>query len=361
MDPLWVPYGQIRLRRYFWPQRVPLSCFEPAASRRQSIFGGAWQWLPDRNVQGSPLLAAGRQFGWGFGVQATSELEFTLPACARTFQTQLGLDQAAGERGCVRAAVLLDSGQQKPLYRSPLLLGTGDVLDTGPLPLERPAGAAARLVLRAELPGDDRPAQADPWDIRAIFDWLEPCLELDPAALQAEAGRRATRLIPAWQDWTVTPRSAPGLRLVNYWNEEGPGRSGGPDRSGYRLGVVAVGEPVRVSRTVRVSPQKDRLVLCVHRPRSATPSRIEIRVDGQRVSELAVPEFHDAPLPRGPKPPKRNPRTPRDAAAGQTPNLVQVSLADYHDRQITIELVQQGQDARAIVDWQRLDVVGAEP
>jgi hypothetical protein len=362
MDPLWVPYGQIRLRRYYGAQRVPLSSLEPTASRRQSILGGAWQWLADRNVQGGPLEAAGRLYGWGFGVQAASELEFTMPACARTFQTRLGLDRAAGEGGCVRAAVLLDAGGRKALYASPLLLGSGEVLDTGPLRLELPAGVAARLVLRAELPGDDRPAQADPWDIRAIFDWLEPQLELDPAQLQAEADRRTTRLIPAWQDWTVAPRSAPGLRLVNYWNEEGPDHRGGADRSGYRLGVVAVGEPLRVSRVIRVSPQRDRLVLSVRRPPLATPSHIEIRVDGRMVGEFTVPEVHYPPPPRGPKRPKHNnPRRPQEAPLAQTPEALEVSLADYRDRQITIEIVQQGQDARAMVDWRRLDVVGSEP
>jgi len=184
---------------------------------------------------------------------------------------------------------------------------------------------------------------------------------LDPAGLQAEADRRATRLIPAWQDWTVKPRSAPGLRLVNYWNEEGPDHRGGADRSGYRLGVVAVGEPLRVSRVIRVSPQRDRLVLSVRRPPLATPSHIEIRVDGRTVGEFMVPEVHYASPPRAPKRPKHKSRPPQEAPVAQTPEALEVSLAEYRDRQITIEIVQQGQDARAMVDWRRLDVVGSEP
>lgn len=330
VDPLWLPYGQIRLWRWFPSQHVPLSCFEPVASRRQSILGGAWQWMADRNVQGGPLEAGQRPYAWGFGVQATSELEFIVPDCARSFRTRLGMDRVAGEWGAARASLLFDAATRKRLYDSPLLLGTGNVVDTGPLALELPMGQSGRLVLRAEMAGDDRLEHADPLDIRAALDWLEPELELDPARLRAEVLRRAPRLIPAWQGWTVDSSPSVGSFLANYWDES-------PGRAAYRLAGVASAAGLTISRRLQISAQKDRLLLVVDRGEQSSPSRIEIRVEGQTVREL------DVPVRRW----------------GQS-RTTTVSLAEYHGRQITVELIQRGEDAQSLVDWEKLELRGNE-
>ena len=141
----------------------------------------------------------------------------------------IGDGPCGGRRGAARALVLFDAGTRKPLYESPLLVGAGRVLDTGPLPVELPTGQAGRLVLRAEMAGDDRPEHADPLDIRAIFDWLEPELELDPGRLRggsAAAGTAADSRL-AGLDRSLQP----GGRsfLANYWDES-------PTRPAYRLG-----------------------------------------------------------------------------------------------------------------------------
>ena len=330
VEPLWLPYGQIRLRRWFPPQRAPLSCFEPVASRRQSILGGSWQWMADGNVQGDPLEAGQRPYAWGFGVQATSELEFLLPECAHSFRTRLGMDRAAGEGGAARAMVIFAAGARKPLYESPLLVGAGRVLDTGPLLVGLPTGQAGRLVLRAEMAGDDRPEHADPLDIRAIFDWLEPELEFEPGRLRAEALRRAPRLIPCWQDWTVRSGTAAGSILSNYWDAS-------PTRPAYRLGATAAAGLLTISRRIQVSAQMDHLAMVVDRGDQSSPSRIEVRVEGQTVREI------DVPIRRG----------------GQ-PRITDISLVEYRGRQITVELIQHGDDARSLVDWEKLELRGGQ-
>jgi hypothetical protein len=35
-------------------------------------------------------------------------------------------------------------------------------------------------------------------------------------------------------------------------------------------------------------------------------------------------------------------------------------LAEYHGRQITVELIQRGEDAQSLVDWEKLELRGNE-
>jgi hypothetical protein len=209
-----------------------------------------------------------------------------------------------------------------------LLVGAGRVLDTGPLTVELLAGQTGRLVLRAEMAGDNRPEHADPLDIRAIFDWLEPELELDPGRLRVEMLRRAPRLIPAWQDWTVHSSPVAGPFLANYWDDS-------PIHPVYRLGAVAAAE-LSISRHLQISAQRDRLVLVVSRGGQSSPSRIEVRVEGQAVQEFDVPIRRWGPT-----------------------RITAVPLAEYHGRQITVELIQRGEDARSLVDWEKLELRGS--
>ena len=40
--------------------------------------------------------------------------------------------------------------------------------------------------------------------------------------------------------------------------------------------------------------------------------------------------------------------------------ITAVPLADYHGRQITVELIQRGEDARSLVDWEKLELRGSQ-
>ncbi len=330
LEPLELHHPNVRLRCYFMPHEVPLSRIRPVASRQQSDLGGIWHWRRDRNVQGEPLGSGGRQYQWGLGVHAMSELEFPLTDCVRAFRTRLGLSQRAGRGGCVSASILLGqaSGQPKSLYASPLILGSADTLDTGPLPLEGSSGA--RLILRVDPAHKTRPKGADPLDIGDIFDWLQPRLELDPAMLRAEVFRRAPRMVPAWQGWKVVAGDTQGVRLVNYWDQTGT--SGHT----YRLLVSGADGPVTLSRKLRIEPLRDLLLLGVSRPPQVASSKIEVRLEGQSVEQLDVPVL---PSTSDPEP-------------------LAVSLADYHGRRIAVELIQRPQDAKSLVQWRAATLVG---
>lgn len=196
LDPLWVSHGSVRVRQYFLPHEVPLSRIEPSAARQQSDLGGPWTWQADRNVEGGLLESGGERSPWGFGVHAHSELEFPLPPSAVGFRTRFGLDQLAGEGGCVRAIVFLDTTGTTPLCASEPITGSSKSFETGLLTWKGQARAPSRLILQVASVHGQRPEGADPLEIRDHFDWLEPILELDPEQVQAEVLRRGKSLTP---------------------------------------------------------------------------------------------------------------------------------------------------------------------
>lgn len=322
LDPLWVRHETIRVRAYFMPHEVPLTRIEPSESRGQSDLGGLWPWQAERNAESGSLESGGVAFPWGLGVHAASELEFPLPAAARSFRTQLGLDDLAGAGGCVKANVYLGSARSQPIYASNWIVGSGNVLDTGPLLFRDPSHPPERLILQVDPAHTGRPPGADPLDIRDTVDWLEPLVSLDPEKIPAEVLTRSPKRIAAWQGWKVVMGDAEAVRLVSWWDETDPADLG------YRL-LTAIGqEPLRLSGRLLPRPYRDQLLLVVSRPPQATPSKLEVRIDGLPVAQLDVPV-------RG---------------SAQYVPLV-VSLAAFHHREVEVELIQQSQDDKAWVEW----------
>lgn len=324
LDPLWISYHTIRLRRYFDVARVPLSCIAPVSVRQHSEFGSSWPWQADQSVQGGPLESGSRVFQWGFGVHAQNELEFALPAAAESFRTSLGLDAAVGDGGCVRASVRLSTNPGRPLYESSILIGSSNLVDTGTLPLGRPADSSARLILRTDSVSNDRPPGSDPFDIRDDLDWLEPELLLNRTALRAEVARRSVQLIPAWRNWDVRCGDQAGAPVVSYWDPEAA------PRPCYRLAAGMPDRPITISRRVTITDRNDQLLLLVSRPPDASFCQVEIRVDGTlwRQVEVGI---------------RRN---------MHFPDPIEMSLDNYHGRTVTIEITQRGQGPRPWVEWE---------
>lgn len=335
LDAFWVQHRVIRWRRYFAPHEVPLSWVEPSAVRQEADLGGPWPWHPDRNVEGGPLVSGGQPFAWGFGVHAAQELEFPLPPLARSFRSRLGLDQIAGEGGCVRARVYLGSSSSKPAYEKPMLIGSAETFDTGRLALDSPGQTPTRLVLHVNRIRQGRPPGADPFGIRASFDWLEPMVELDAEKVAAEAFRRAPRRIPAWQGWKVLCEGREGARLVNHWDEAS---SRIPV---YRLLATSPRNSLSLTSKLRVGPNKDQLLMAIHRPPQATPSKIEVRVDGNPIQRNGKPlEPVDVPV--------RHAETP--------PPPLMISLEEFSGREVTVELVQQSPEEKGLVQWDAISL-----
>ncbi|MCG8586889.1 MAG: NPCBM/NEW2 domain-containing protein [Pirellulales bacterium] len=189
LDELWIDAYEIGQRRFFRPAEVPLSLFLPSSERRTTVLAGRAPWQLNHSVAGGSLTSGGLEFAWGFGVQATSRLEFLLPQCAVGFQSWVGLDASVGGGGCARAMVHVNSAVNKPIYASGVLMGSANVIDTGVIPLRSNGKTPWRLTLVADASHDDRPAGADPWDVRDRVNWHEPRLLLDVEQLELQVER----------------------------------------------------------------------------------------------------------------------------------------------------------------------------
>lgn len=357
LDAIELRYRAVRTWQFFLPHEVPLTRIAPAAeyrgerARRRSA-------ARDRNAEGDPLRAADLDYAWGWGVHAFHELSFPLSAAVRSVRTRVGLDQLAGDGGCARGRILVGSKRAdllspfaprknagadahdkddlstddlRLLYESPHLVGSRQVYDSGWLPLDNFASGDESLVLLADPAYHDRPAGADPLDIRDFVDWLEPQVRLDPAVLTDEVRRRLPTSIAAWQGWDVELPPAVAPVLNHRRQSAAPG-------SEYILNVRADARaPVKLSRHVSIGPTNDCLVLAVERSATGSSlSQIEVFVDGRRVAQYEVPPVSDS-------------------AARPAPLVVY--LKSYRGRDVLIEIVQTGGDERAWVTWRGLSLV----
>ncbi|MHB1033745.1 MAG: NPCBM/NEW2 domain-containing protein [Pirellulales bacterium] len=334
LDPLAPPPSRVWLIRYFQPHEVPLSMIEPSRAAERSSLAGGWNWRANRNVQGGPLRSGEKDFAWGLGVQAQSELEFDLPPGVRSFHAQLGLDELAGRGGCARAQIFVNRAEGTPLYQSDPLVGSAQVADTGSLALAGPSAGQERLILRADPVDGSRPPGADPLNIRDMLDWLEPTFELDAKALQTELARRAAESFSAWQDWTLAPGDEKEIELSNRWTLD--------ERRipVCRHEVRSRGVFFTLSRRVEVTAQTNWLMLMASRAeKKSTPTRIQVRVDGKPVAEPEV----------------------KERAYGNEPEPMMVPLGKYVGRTVNLQMIVMPEGDEAWVDWRRVALVSSPP
>ena len=345
LDPLWISNPDIRARRFFPPQDVPLSMIMPTGVNRESKFGGGWSWQSDRSVQGTPLKASrtplvesaatgdrtgGWECDWGFGVQARCELFFPLPNVVTAFRSWVAIDALAGGGGCATASVRANAAGDQPLWQSGFLVGSTEVADTGRLPLAGPDGGQHRLVLVADMAHDGRPTGADPYDIRDLVDWLEPVVSLDPERLKAVVHARLPGTIAAWQGWSLGAGESETLVVTDAVDQ-----AAAAEIAGYRRQVAVGGTEFSLDRTWTVTPAQAYLAIAVSRPPGATASRFEVRIDGLSAAVATVPE----------------------RKAGQTPEPFLLGIGRFVGRTIDVELIHLPTDAKSLVEWHGADLI----
>lgn len=284
LQPLFLPVAAVSEIALFAPNEAPLSWLEPARATQRSPFGASWKWRADRNVQGGPLEPAGLAVGWGFGVQARTELAFPLCAGVQAFRGRVGLDRAAGSGGCFRASLHADDAGTAALWASDVLVGSGTWADCGSVALTK---GEKSLVLVADDAHRDRPAGADPFDIRDVVDWCDPLIELDAATVQSQVEARLPFIVPAWTGWTATPAAGGAVKVVPAIDPIVVS-----ERAGWAAATVAEGGPLRLTREwPALRPQDSHLVIAASAVGKATGA-IEVRVDGRRW-ELPLPARSD--------------------------------------------------------------------
>jgi hypothetical protein len=86
----------------------------------------------------------------------------------------------------------------RPVYESPAIVGSTAPLDTGRIELRPAQGRTNRLTLVADAMAYERPSGSDPLDVRDVFDWLEPLVELDEASLKTAVLKHVAEPARAW-------------------------------------------------------------------------------------------------------------------------------------------------------------------
>jgi len=331
LDALWVPFRGIHTRWSFAPEQVPLCRVPPAATVSPPL-------LPrytNRNSAGRPLRSGGRQYAWGFGVHAYSELRFPLPRCANAFRSRVGLDRIVGPGGCVRARVYVGSTRAKPVYESPLLVGSKKTADTGRIRLHLPPTGPRHLVLQADPASRDSPPGADPLNIRDKLDWLDPRLELDTAKLQEQVRRRVGPLIGASPGWTLRFDRRGVYTWTSHLDEtEKPGVGH------FRTMLRAQGQPLRVSREMAIGPEDKWLAVHVSLPTGEPPrgDAVALRIGERQVKPRKIPikqrwQGRSAPLLFG--------------------------LDEYQGKKVTLELTQPA--GGKPLHWQAVSTLAVPP
>lgn len=325
LDPIRVRHASVDARWFFSPHEVPLPLIDATRVERRAVFGGAWNWERNRSVRGTPLAVAGQPYGWGFGVQATCDLCFPLPAIATGFRCGVALDDAAGSGGCARARVSLDSAGASPLWQSGFMVGPAEPGDTGLVSLQAKPDGTSLLVLSADDAHQGRPAGADPFDIRDAVDWLDPVVVLDSAGLAEAVRARLPGTIPAWEDWSLSLPPGSTLAVRDVVTPAGCARLVGP----------TAGELV-LKRSLTVDDRTPFLLVGASRSAGASGSRVEVRIDGKLMAAGDLPE----------------------RPAGGLPAPFRFPLERFKGRAIAVEVAHVPSDANGLVEWHALAATG---
>lgn len=285
LDVIHLVTTNVWARRIWLPHEVPLCHIAPSSIvTRSPLSSSGRQPQVNRNVQGSGLRAANQDFGWGYGVQAHTELVFELPLGVKSLRGRVGIDKIAGRGGCIRARVYANNTKSAPLWESPFLVGSDVDADLGAIALTGPAQGQKQLILQIDAAHPGRPAGADPLDVRDTADWLDPWIELDPAVLQQEVAKRRFSTLIAVRDWNVSQASDGTTQSITYFSDLGT------FSGDFRSAIAARNKPIVLSREVKLGPQDNWLVLFANRfPNNGQPLKLEVRISGEPVAEYDVP------------------------------------------------------------------------
>lgn len=331
LDPIWLRYRTIRAWRFHAPTDVPLTNMLPVEVRRQSVFGSGWNWRTNQNVQRGPLQSATQEFGWGFGVQASCDLTFEWPDAARAWRTSFGLDRTVGSGGFARLTFVTGDGQV--VGPQPTLHGSQFVGDTGWLTLPAVPAEKRRLLLRADMAHSDRPAEADPFDLRDAVNWYEPEIRLDPAVLATEVAGRGFARLNGLHGWTMSPVDIRALTLVNALDVT---YARDPQ---FRLTTGTTDRFYTVSRKLKVGPRDRWLSIAATRFADAKPTFVQVRLDDRSLGEFEVPV--------------------RTGLSDPDPILLPV--VEHQGKSVSLELVVFPTEENSLVDWRGTALTEEKP
>jgi hypothetical protein len=265
--PLALPEPLVAWVGYRAANEAPLSMLPNETLANRRLISRPAPWLANRTLGGGLLGSDDRESDLGLVTHSHSEIAFDLPVAARTLEISVGIDRAAGGGGCVRCKVLAEKSGGEVLWESGVFQSSDGIQETGLLDV----AGLVRVILVTEFAHDERPAGADPFDIRDQVCWLDPLVRLDLSGSgQAE---RVLALLGGVEDWHLAGDGWRDLQLASRWNA-----------------AIASWEPVlalprqadlRLTRQFRVSRTADIVELLTACPLNLEEHDFELKANGQ--------------------------------------------------------------------------------
>ena len=332
LDPLWTRFRSIRTWLSYHPTEVPLSKFLPTDVQHQAVFGTHFDWQVDQSVLRTPLRSLTQEFGWGWGVQGSTDLAVELPEIASGFRTRYGLDRSVGSGGCIDVRVLVD-GVPTALNQR-YLTGSEFVGDSHWTDIQPDAEKRHQLNFQTAMAHEGRPAGADPFDIGDLLNWYEPEVRLDPGRLGEAIASHRSGALTGLAGWTIAPSDLASWKTTNFLDE-----TDGRDPQ-FRTVSQGPGPFYRISQQIKIGAKDQWLAVVASRfPDGSTASGIQIRIDGRVIVDTDVPV--------------------RNSLADPMPILVPIETFQNHS--ILVELIVIPTDANSWVDWRTIVVSPERP
>ena len=269
-QPLALPDKDIAWCGYRAADEAPLALLpaELVTSERLVGSGRVWSRLAGSD-QGLP--ASGQwEADLALRTHSHSEIAFDLPPGAKSLTAAVGLDRAVGAGGCVRCLIRADEPSGMTLWDSGLLQGSDGPKSTGPLDVV----GFRRVILITEFAHEDRPAGADPLDIRDDVVWLAPLITLDL--------KRATHLpavLSGLENWEMAGSGLASAQLNSLWNVR--------SQSWDAVLALPKDSEVKLTRELRVTHATDVLELRTACPDELDEHDFQLTVNGQGVGWFA--------------------------------------------------------------------------
>ena len=268
-EPIALPEQLVAWCGYRAADEAPLSLLPSETLANRRLIGRFGPWLANRTAEGGLLASDDRESDLGLVTHSHSEIAFDLPVAARTLEISVGLDRAAGG-GCVRCKVFAEKSGGEVLWDSGILQTSDGLQETGPLDV----AGLVRVVLVTEFAHEDRPAGADPLDIRDQVCWLAPLVKLD----LTDSGRaeRVRAVLAGLADWNFSsdpPLAEGDIQLASRWN---------PVLAGWEP-IVALpkGAELRLRRELKVAAGADIVELLTACPLELSEHDFELKANGQ--------------------------------------------------------------------------------
>ncbi|MCU0877941.1 MAG: NPCBM/NEW2 domain-containing protein [Pirellulaceae bacterium] len=285
--PLAIAESQIAWCSYRTAGEIPLALAGPELVSWRPLVGVAA--ASDRSLVPHHELAATGSLDDDLALRTRSysELAIDLPDGARTFETAIGFERAVATGGCVRCRVLairsaagaatgdLPASEPEVLWDSGVMQGSDGLRSTGPLPV----AGVRRLVLVTDPAHDDRPAGADPLDIRDDVVWLAPRVILASEGGPAANSHELADALDGLAEWELVGDDWRRARSAVRWNRA--------ESAWQPLLVLPGPAEYRLRRPLSISRATDVLELQTICPAQLEDHTFELRVAGQPLGWFA--------------------------------------------------------------------------